>query len=96
MPKVTLEVPEEVAQLLKAMEAKLRQEAKAGKSFGEVDPDGTLKPSTRRPRRCSAMRSGGCFEATTSTPPVSGSQANSTPGSAGTRRRTRRGKALSK
>jgi hypothetical protein len=43
VPKVTLEVPEEVAQLLKAMEAKLRQEAEAGKSFGEVDPDGALK-----------------------------------------------------
>lgn len=43
MPKVTLEVPEEVAQLLKSMEAKLRREAEVGRSFGEVDPAGTLK-----------------------------------------------------
>ncbi|RUO93181.1 ISKra4 family transposase [Corallococcus sp. AB018] len=43
MPKVTLDVPEEVAQLLKAMEAKLRREAEVGKSFGKVDPDGALE-----------------------------------------------------
>ncbi|WIG95737.1 ISKra4 family transposase [Myxococcus sp. SDU36] len=43
MPKVTLDVPEEVAQLLKRMEAKLRREAKEGQSFGEVDPDGALE-----------------------------------------------------
>ncbi|ATB45926.1 ISKra4-like element ISMfu2 family transposase [Corallococcus macrosporus] len=43
MSKVMLEVPEEVAKLLKVMEAKLRQEGAAGKSFGEVDPEGALK-----------------------------------------------------
>lgn len=42
MPKVTLEVSEEVARLLKAMETKLRREAEAGRSFGEVDPVGAL------------------------------------------------------
>ena len=43
VPKVTLEVPEEVAQLLRVLKAKLRREAEAGKSFGEEDPDGALK-----------------------------------------------------
>ena len=43
MPKMTLEVPEEVAQLLRVLKAKLRREAEAGKSFGEMDPDGALK-----------------------------------------------------
>ena len=43
MPKVTLEVPEDVAKLLKAMEKKLRTEARVARAFGEVDPDGALK-----------------------------------------------------
>jgi hypothetical protein len=43
MPKVTLDVPEDVARLLKAMEKKLKAEARAARAFGEVDPDGALK-----------------------------------------------------
>jgi len=42
MPKVTLEVSEEVAQLLRAMEKRLRSEARVAHAFGEVDPDGAL------------------------------------------------------
>lgn len=41
--KVTLEVPEEVAALLKAMEAKLQAEAKAAREFQPVDPEGALR-----------------------------------------------------
>jgi hypothetical protein len=37
VPKVTLDVPEEVAQLLKAMERKLRTAARVARAFGEVD-----------------------------------------------------------
>ncbi|MCK8497510.1 ISKra4 family transposase, partial [Myxococcus fulvus] len=43
MVKVTLEVPEEVATLLKAMEAKLQAEAKAAREFAPVDPEGALR-----------------------------------------------------
>ncbi|MFB1482969.1 ISKra4 family transposase, partial [Corallococcus sp. RDP092CA] len=43
MVKVTLEVPEEVAALLKAMEAKLQAEAKAAREFEPVDPEGALR-----------------------------------------------------
>lgn len=43
MVKVTLEVPEEVAALLKAMEAKLQAEAKAAREFTPVDPEGALR-----------------------------------------------------
>lgn len=43
MGKVTLEVPEEVAILLKAMEAKLQAEAKAAREFTPVDPEGALR-----------------------------------------------------
>lgn len=43
MPKVTLEVPEEVAKLLKAMESKLQQEAHVARAFGDVDPAGALE-----------------------------------------------------
>ncbi|WP_158619944.1 hypothetical protein [Corallococcus sicarius] len=43
MVKVTLEVPAEVAALLKAMEDKLQAEAKAARDFAPVDPEGTLR-----------------------------------------------------
>jgi hypothetical protein len=43
MTKVTLEVPEEVAELLKQMEAKLREEATAAREFRPIDPVGALK-----------------------------------------------------
>ncbi len=43
MVKVTLEVPEAVAELLKAMESKLQQEAQAAEEFAAVDPEGALK-----------------------------------------------------
>jgi hypothetical protein len=43
VPKVTLDVPEEVAQLLKAMEVKLRREAQEARAFGDVDPAGALE-----------------------------------------------------
>jgi hypothetical protein len=42
MVKVTLEVPEDVARLLKAMEKKLQREARVAKAFGEIDPEGAL------------------------------------------------------